>query len=211
MKTNPDATANNGSASLRAAVGEIIHRISASLPDLREPIKMYLAGGVAVNFYTGYRATDDIDASFSHKIILPNANELVVSYDDENGKHKMVYFDMNYNPTFALMHPDFEKDAAPVEGNEFKNDKIKLYILSPVDLALSKVSRFEGNDKEDIAELARRKLIYPKALEERAKEALSYYIGNEAMLKVNVQEALEVIESVQQSLNQDNKGKGYER
>ncbi len=66
------------------------------------------------------------------------------------------------------MHPDFEKDAALGEGNEVKDDKIKLYILSPVDLALSKVSRLEGNDREDIAELAKRKLISSKELEERA-------------------------------------------
>ncbi|MDO8989192.1 MAG: DUF6036 family nucleotidyltransferase [Sideroxyarcus sp.] len=188
---------NNGSPSLRAAVAEIVRRISQSLPDLREPIKMYLAGGVAVNFYTGYRTTDDVDASFSHRIILPNANDLVVSYDDESGKHKMVYFDMNYNPTFALMHPDFEKDAAPVEGKEFMDDKIKLYILSPVDLALSKVSRFEGNDKEDIAELARCKLVDSKALEARADEALTYYIGNQSMLKANIQEAVRVMQAVQ--------------
>ncbi|OIR05986.1 hypothetical protein GALL_117830 [mine drainage metagenome] len=211
MEAKLDADLNAGNASLRNAVGEIIHRISKSLPDIREPIKMYLAGGVAVNFYTGYRATDDVDASFSHKIILPNANELVVSYDDENGKHKMVYFDMNYNPTFALMHPDFEKDAALVEGNEFKDDKIKLYILSPVDLALSKVSRLEGNDREDIAELAKRKLISSKELEERAEEALSYYIGNQAMLRVNIQDVLEVIETVQQGLNHGINGKGYGR
>ena len=210
---NPESiiSTNNGSAALRAAVGKIIHRISESLPDLREPVKMYLAGGVAVNFYTGYRVTDDIDASFSQRIILPNANELVVSYDDENGQHKMVYFDMNYNPTFAIMHPDFEKDAAPVEGNEFKDDKIRLYILSPADLALSKISRFEDNDKEDIAELARRKLISPKELEQRAEKAFSYYIGNQSMLKMNLQDALGIIRTVQQDLNQDNKGKGNER
>lgn len=188
---------NNGSPSLRGAVAKIIRRISQSLPELREPIKMFLAGGVAVNFYTGYRATDDIDASFSHRIILPNANELVVSYDDENGKRRMVYFDMNYNPTFALMHPDFEKDAVLVEGKEFNDDKIKLYILSPVDLALSKVSRFEGNDKEDIAELARCKLLNSSDLEARASEALSFYIGNQAMLKVNIQEAVKIIQAAQ--------------
>lgn len=46
---------NKGYPSLRRGVGDIMRRISATLPDLKEPIKMYLAGGMAVNFYTGYR------------------------------------------------------------------------------------------------------------------------------------------------------------
>ena len=60
-----ESAANKGDPQLRQAVGEIIHRISSTLPDLKESIKMYLAGGMAVNFYTGYRPTVDIDASFS--------------------------------------------------------------------------------------------------------------------------------------------------
>jgi hypothetical protein len=193
VKKYLEPSANKGDPQLRQAVAEIIHRISATLPALKEPIKMYLAGGMAVNFYTGYRPTVDIDASFSHRLLLPKAENLVVSYVDAGGKVRMVYFDMNFNFSFALMHPDFEKDAYRVVGNEFNDSKINLNILSPVDLALSKVARFEANDKEDISELARHNLIDAKSLEERAIEALDYFVGNRSPLLLNIKEAVNII------------------
>ena len=160
---------------------------------------MYLAGGMAVHFFTGYRSTVDIDASFSHRLLLPKAEDLVVAYKGADGKPRMVYFDVNYNVSFALTHPDFEKDAMRVEGPEFVDSKIDLYILSPVDLALNKVSRFERNDREDIAELARFKLIAVQELEKRATEAIDYYVGNPSMLRLNLKEAADIIRSIQGS------------
>jgi hypothetical protein len=186
------SAANKGDPQLRQAVGEIIHRISSALPDLKEPVKMYLAGGMAVNFYTGYRPTVDIDASFSHRLLLPKAENLVVSYEGAEGKPKVVYFDMNYNTSFALMHPDFEKDAYRVEGDEFQDSKIELHIIAPVDLVLSKIARFEENDKEDIAALARHNLIDSTSLEDRAAIAMDYYIGDQSMLRLNLKEAVDI-------------------
>lgn len=189
-----NSASNKGDPQLKQAVGEIIHRISQSLPDLEEPIKMYLAGGMAVNFYTGYRPTEDVDASFSARLLLPK--DLVVSFTDTDGKPRMVYFDTNYNTSFALVHPDFEEDAYLVKGSEFDDPRIELRILAPVDLALSKVARLEGNDKEDIAELARHHLVSSRGLNDRAKEALGYYVGSQSMLLINLKEAVEIIQSV---------------
>ena len=199
MKKSLPSDANKADPRLRRAVGEIIHRISAHLPELQEPIRMYLAGGMAVHFFTGYRSTVDIDASFSHRLLLPKAEDLVVAYKGADGKPRMVYFDMNYNVSFALAHPDFEKDAMRVEGPEFVDSKIDLYILSPVDLALNKVSRFERNDREDIAELARLNLIDVQELEKRTAEAIGYYVGNPSMLRLNLKEAADIIRSIQGS------------
>jgi len=129
---------NQASPSLRGAVAEIVRRISDNLPDLREPIRMYIAGGIAVNFYTGYRATEDLDATFSHRVMLPAANDLVVGYTDDQGKQQTIFLDTNYNPTIGLMHPDAESDAIELLGEEFNNPKIQLYVLSPVDLAMGR-------------------------------------------------------------------------
>jgi hypothetical protein len=211
VKKYLEPSANKGDLQLRQAVGEIIHRISATLPTLKEPIKMYLAGGMAVNFYTGYRPTVDIDASFSHRLLLPKSEDLVVSYQDTDGKLKMLYFDMNFNFSFALMHPDFEKDAYGVKGNEFDDSKIDLHILSPVDLALSKVARFEENDKEDITELARENLIEAKSLEERAIEALDYYVGNQSPLLLKIREAVDIIRTAQGASKEEAGDWGSER
>ncbi|MET0963031.1 MAG: hypothetical protein ABWY05_09475 [Noviherbaspirillum sp.] len=72
-------TDNRGYVSLKQAVAEIADRIDIVLPDLNEPVKMILAGGIAVNFYCGSRATVDVDASFSHRIALPG--DLVMPYE----------------------------------------------------------------------------------------------------------------------------------
>ena len=205
-----ESAANKGDPQLHQAVGEIIHRISSALPELKEPVKMYLAGGMAVNFYTGYRPTVDIDASFSHRLLLPKAENLVVSYEGADGKPKVVYFDMNYNTSFALMHPDFEKDSYRVEGNEFQDSKIELHIVAPVDLALSKIARLEENDKEDIAALARNNLIDPMSLEDRAAIAMGYYIGDQSMLLLNLKEAVEIARTATMKSNERVKAKKHE-
>jgi hypothetical protein len=195
-----DDAYNKGDVQLRQAVATIMHKISDSLPNLDDPVRMYLAGGMAVNFYTGYRPTGDIDASFSHRLLLPKSDDLLVSYLNADGQSKVVYFDTNYNLSFALIHPDFETDALRVMGKEFQDTKIQLFVLTPVDLALSKVARFEANDKEDIAELAKQKLFTAETLKLRAEEALGYYVGNTSLLMVNLNEALQITERAQRSI-----------
>lgn len=59
---------NHGDPGIRRALAVIIERIAREVPDIPEPIRMYLAGGVAVNFYTGERPTRDVDASFSRRL-----------------------------------------------------------------------------------------------------------------------------------------------
>lgn len=191
---------NHGTPSLKNAVGEIMRRISATLPDLREPVSMYLAGGIAVNFYTGYRSTTDIDASFSRLLLLPKQEELVVTYEAEEGARRTVYFDMQYNTTFAVLHPAHEEDALIVEGTEFKVKNICLKILTPVDLAVSKIARFTGKDREDIRQLALHQSLNVLEVEERTTEALDYYIGNTTMLKLNLRDALDDINQVQKQV-----------
>lgn len=45
----------------------------------------------------------------------------------------------DYNSSFALMHEDYTKDAVPIE---FGLKWLLLYVLSPVDLAVSKIARW---------------------------------------------------------------------
>ena len=201
---------NHGFEGLKHAVAEMMKRISAALPELKEPIKMVIAGGVAVNFYTGSRITMDVDASFSRRVILPE--DLIVPYEGPDGKLLSVHLDRSYNPTFALMHEDYEDDALKVAGSEFDDQKIDLRVLSPVDLAVSKIARLEGPDREDIAALAKLNLIYPKAVAERAKDALGCYVGNMDRLQANLREALKIVETVQRDTQKEaRRGKSHER
>jgi hypothetical protein len=67
---------------------------------------------------------------------------------------------------------------------------LRVYVLSPVDLAVSKIARFADNDKEDIASLVRLGLTTATEIEARAQSALVGYVGGQAMLMLNLPDAL---------------------
>jgi hypothetical protein len=203
MKTL-SSTQIHASPGLRHALAEILRRIDTGLPQLKEPVKMVIAGGVAVNFYCGERVTLDVDASFSRRIMLPE--DLVVPYQTLDGKTFSVHFDRNYNTSFAVLHEDYEEDAVALEGDEFQGKNIRAFLLSPVDLAVSKIARFEGPDREDIAALAREGLISPSEVSARANEALDYFVGSTDRVRGNLHAALKLIEE-NQAARPSGKGK----
>lgn len=159
------------------AFATILARIEAALGTRRgrKPVAVFVAGGAALHLYTGARISKDIDARIEAKVLLPD--DLQVSYRGADGHAYMLYFDKQYNDSFALLHQDAYADARsiPVEGVDPKRLDVKL--LAPVDLAVSKLSRFVEHDREDIRTLARLGLIDAKSLRRRAQEALPDYVG----------------------------------
>ncbi|MEM8515132.1 hypothetical protein RCH14_004492 [Massilia sp. MP_M2] len=159
---------------------------------LRDPVNVYIAGGMAVHLYTASRVTTDVDAEFSGRIFLPN--DLMVEVTLEDGTPQVVYLDTNYNSSFALMHEDYIDDSIPVELGV---DRIQVHVLSPVDLAVSKIARFAQNDREDIASLVRLGLTSADEIEARATEALGGFIGGQAMLQCNLRDAVKLARETQ--------------
>jgi uncharacterized nucleotidyltransferase DUF6036 len=181
-----------------AAFIEIADRIAkplSGLPRRTLPIVMYVAGGAALHFYTGERTSQDVDASFSHRIALPE--DLEVSYRDADGAARLLYFDRQYNDTFALMHPDAREDsvALTLEGVDPKILDVRL--LSALDLAVSKIGRFTSQDREDITTLARHGLIRSAPLRKRAEEAASSYVGSLPSLKTSIDLACRIVKDAE--------------
>lgn len=146
------------------------------------PITMFLAGGAAMHFYTGARMTDDIDAVFDRKILVPAAATVI--YRDAEGKARSVYFDVNYNESYAFLHEDAYDDAWQLALDDL--DAVRVLVLQPVDLAISKLARFSEIDRGDILQLAKDGLITADALRQRAEDALPGYVGNVAPLKTSI-------------------------
>lgn len=169
---------------LAAGLGELFRQLEERL-SLASPVNVYLAGGMAVHLYTSNRVTTDVDAEFGARIFIPN--DLIVDVTLEDGTRQAVHFDTNYNSTFALMHEDCTDDAIPLD---LGMAHIRLHVLSPLDLAVSKIARFADNDKDDIAALVRLGLTSADEIEQRATSALAGYIGGQAMLKANLRDAL---------------------
>ena len=151
-------------------------------------VKMHLAGGMAVHYYCGTRYTEDVDATFSRRLMLPY-KKLSVDYLREDGKPASIYLNPNYNDTFAVMHPDCQEDAVEWEGIGNERRAVKLFVLAPVDLAVSKIARFSPQDRDDIASLGRAGLVTADALRTRATEALDYYVGDTIWIKRNLDDA----------------------
>lgn len=180
--------ATNQTFHTRTALAKGLRELFKQLEErlsLRSPLNIYLAGGMAVHLYTASRVTTDVDAEFGGRVYLPN--DLMVEVTLEDGTQQVVYLDTNYNSTFALMHEDYMDDSIPVD---LGTDQIRVHVLSPVDLAVSKIARFADNDKDDIATLIRLGLTSADEIEKRATSALSGYVGGQEMLVLNMRDAV---------------------
>lgn len=177
---------------LAGALRELFRQLERRLA-LRQPMNVYLAGGMAVHLYTGSRVTCDVDAEFGARVHIPG--DLAVEVALENGVRQLVYIDTNYNATFALMHEDYAEDAV---ATDLGGENIRVYVLAPVDLAVSKIARFADNDRDDIAALVRLGLASASEIERRATGALAGYVGNLSMLELNVRDAVALARAAEQ-------------
>jgi hypothetical protein len=173
----------------------IVERIARSLKTARaklaEPVRMYVAGGAALHFYTGAGISEDIDATFSKRLILPD--DLEVTYRDRDGRPRLLYFDRQYNDTFGLMHENADLDSIPLALDGVDPHVIEVRLLSPIDLAVSKLARFEDQDQRDIRALAEAGLLDAQAFRERAEEALVGYVGAADRVKLSIKLACKII------------------
>jgi len=179
------------------AFRELVARIAESLHDVPPPvlpIRMYVAGGAALHFHTGERVSVDVDAVFSRRIILPD--DLDVAYRDEDGTARLLYFDRQYNDTLGLMHEDAHDDSIPLALEGIDTRVLDVRILTPLDLAVSKLGRFSEQDRADIAALARRGLVDESNLERRALEALEIYVGDTRRLRGTIASAVELVAAI---------------
>ncbi|MGQ0835281.1 MAG: DUF6036 family nucleotidyltransferase [Gammaproteobacteria bacterium] len=180
------------------AFREIVERIAGSLRHLPKralPIRMYVAGGAALHFYTGERVSRDIDATFSRRVALPG--DLEVAYRDADGAARVLYFDRQYSDTFALIHEDAHDDSRQLALPGIDAAVLDVRLLSPIDLAVSKISPLSDQDRGDIAALARHGMITSAALRKRAESALSGYVGDTDRVRTSIGLACRIIEDIE--------------
>lgn len=172
---------------------ELLERIGEQLPrDLPQPVKAYIAGGVAVHLYTGGRVSRDLDVELDRRVLLPS--ELTVTYTDESGAELAIYRDPQYSSTLGLLHEDYIEDAV-ILGKTHRNPSLEVHVLSPVDLAVSKLSRYSDQDRRDILALAVMGLFTASEFKKRATQALSYFVvGQPRIVERNVEDLVKEIE-----------------
>jgi hypothetical protein len=181
-----------------AAFRELAGRIASTLshvPKRLLPVKMYVAGGAALHLFTGQRLSDDIDASFSHRIALPD--DLEISYKGADGTAELLYFDRQYNDTLGLLHEDAYDDSIPLTLDGIDSALLDVRLLTPLDLAVSKLGRFADQDRDDIVALAKLKLVDSSALRARANAALAGYVGDTKRVQGSIEVACRILDDLQ--------------
>ena len=174
------------------AVVSLFERIGETLPAAMPlPVRAIVVGGAAVHVHTRARVSKDVEAIFSHRILLPQ--DLMVRYTDESGVTRQLVYDYNYFFDLGVMHPDHDRDAVIL--GRVGDRPLLLGVLAPVDLAVSKIARFQDQDRADIAALARLGLLDGAAFQTRVEEALDYYVGNTRWIEYNLRDALALIDA----------------
>lgn len=180
---------------LATLLGRLQEKLRAA-PARSLPVRMYVAGGAALYLLTGARVSEDVDAAFSRRLLL--GEDLEVSYQDADGRPRVLYLDRNYNDTLGLLHEDAYRDARPIEVPGVDPKVLDVRVLTPVDLAVTKLARFADQDREDIELMARQGLLEAAEVRKRAEEALGGYIGDQRPVRTSIDVAARVIEDARQ-------------
>lgn len=180
-----------------AAFTTIMMRINHALGHkLSVPVVVCVAGGAAMHFYTGARYSEDIDATLSVRALL-DPNNLQIAWQDQEGKARLLYFDTQYNDTFALLHLNAYDDALSIALKGINPSRLIVKLLNPLDLAVSKLARYSEQDQEDIRYLGQLRLIRAVELRQRAEAALPDYVGDLSRVKTSIQLACKLIKTAQ--------------
>jgi hypothetical protein len=189
----------------RRAFEEVLRKLQEQLKAAQPnvfPIRMYIAGGAALNLLTGERVTEDIDATFSKKVLF--RDEVQVSYRDADGRARVMYLDRNYNDTLGLLHEQAYEDSKPVDVPGVDKKLVEVRVLTAVDLAVSKLARFTDQDRADIELLAKKGLVNSAAVRQRAEQALQGYVGDLDSVRTSIALACRLIDSHRQRQRQRN-------
>jgi len=179
-------------ATLKDAVIEMMQIISKKIPakHKKEPVNLYITGGIAIYFHTATRVSKDLDAILDRGIDIPK--KLKVIWLNENDEFEELAYDHNYTPTLGIMHEDYEDRAIHLFTVQ---EKLKVYILSPEDLIISKLARFGEQDQEDIKSIINNDLVNKEDFEVLAKDAISVAgTGRLEGLQVHLDLILEMFE-----------------
>ena len=174
--------------SFKEAIIEMVGEIAKQIPDSHKqtPVKAYLTGGGAVHYYCNSRVSDDVDLIMQFAVKIPE--DLFVVWLNEEGTLEQVHYDHTYNSTFGLLHEDYEDRAVHMITID---EKFEINLLSPVDLIISKLTRFAQNDEEDIVNIIKTEKVNKDELFELATDAINIGVGfQKNFVEINLQHVM---------------------
>ncbi len=153
-------------------------------------IKAFIFGGCALHIHTNARGSNDLDVELEaarHLKIEEIRLELdPVYFEDENGLPSILELDTQFNTALASVSSDYKERAIPLTGRE---KPLHIYLVSAVDLAVSKLGRLASDDMQDIIHLYQVGGFDLQLFESIAQDALDYYAIPKP-LELNIKHAL---------------------
>ena len=157
-------------------------------------VKAFIFGGCAFHIHTNARGSNDIDAEIQaiqqlkkHDIVVFLENN-DVEYLDDNNLETNLEFDRSFNTSLASVDPDYPERAIPLVANRI----VEVYLVSGLDLAISKLARLSDRDIEDIKKLYLNGKFSLEAFKKSANNAKMYYATPE-QLHSNIQYIVSIL------------------
>ncbi len=138
------------------------------------PVELHCLGGFVLDVLCGLpRPTDDLD----YIAVIPNysANELEDVAGRGSKLSRKYRLFIQYTGGFSDYPDSYEDRLTPLD---FDLDKLSLKVLEPYDLALSKLTRNNPKDREDVKLLAAKLKLSFKTLMERFEAEMRPYLAN---------------------------------
>lgn len=157
-------------------------------------VTIYIFGGCAMHLHTGARTSNDVDAELlsTQGLKVSTLKKAIqsVNFEDENGLPRSLDWDAGFSLSFAPIDPAYEERAILIHTTQSR--LISIYLVSAVDLAVSKIGRLESVDRQDIKTLYQRGLFTEDEFVATVKEAEKYCGVAMNKLEFNISLALKL-------------------
>lgn len=133
--------------------GEAIRILRELDGRLSQRCTLRIIGGASLILAYGFdRATEDVD-------MILDDSEFQFLVDECNWEHAIeetnrildssgLYISHIWDPTQQILTPQWRESCKPIELIQFKN--IQLTTIAPIDIAISKLARFDAGDVADV-------------------------------------------------------------
>lgn len=184
--TSPDFYLHTDTPVARA-FAQMVERLSTlwDLQNQGQDVHMYVSGGMAMHLYTGTRIPTDVDVEFMERVVVPSAAQ--VTCTTEHGQSLDLRIDATHHHAQCLLHEWHRHDAIAISHLQ---GRLSVYVLSPVDVATSKLLRWNDRDQQDVFELMQLNLISLQDLEQRANGAAKHFQAGKHLVLEQIDRAL---------------------
>ncbi len=115
-----------------------------------------------------------------------------VDFDDEDGFPRSLDWDGGFSASIASIAAGYEERSMRIHTT--KSKLVSIYLVSAVDIAVSKIGRLETVDRQDIKSLYRDHLFTLEEFRETAAIAKDYCTTAINKLEFNIKMAIDLLE-----------------